>query len=97
MYGTNDVNEVGILLESNQALRAQVVENGRFMNDEVKEILSHPTADVPTVGKVFYGLERHASYRAAKRGDIACVRVGGRVRAITQPLRKLVEPGGIGE
>jgi hypothetical protein len=28
----------------------------RTMNDEVKTILSRPTADVPTVGRVFFGL-----------------------------------------
>jgi hypothetical protein len=62
------------------------------MNDEVREILSHPTADVPKVGKVFFGLEKHASYRAAKKGDIACIRIGGRLLALTQPLRKLIDP-----
>jgi hypothetical protein len=61
------------------------------MNDEVRTILSRPTADVPTVGKVFYGLGKHASYRAAKKGDIATLRIGGRLRAITAPLRKLIE------
>jgi hypothetical protein len=61
------------------------------MNDEVKAILSQPTADVPTVGRVFYNLGKHASYRAAKKGDIATLRVGGRLRAITAPLRKLVQ------
>lgn len=61
------------------------------MNDEVRAILSRPTADVPTVGRVFYGLGKNASYRAAKKGDIDAKWVGGRLRAITAPLRKLVQ------
>jgi hypothetical protein len=64
------------------------------MNDEVRAILSRPTADVPAVGKVFFGLGKHASYRAAAKGDIATVRVGGRLRAITAPLRKLIQSEG---
>jgi hypothetical protein len=61
------------------------------MNKEVKAILAHPTADVPTVGRVFYGLSEAASYAAAKRGDIECIRIGRLLRAKTLPLRRLVE------
>jgi len=60
------------------------------MNKEVRQILAHPTADVPEVGRVFYGLTENASYAAAKRGEIECVRIGRKLRAKTLPLRKLV-------
>ena len=60
------------------------------ISPRVLEILSQPTADVPVVGEVFFNLGRGAAYRAAKSGDIQTVKVGGRVRAITAPLRKLV-------
>jgi len=49
-----------------------------------------PTADLRTVGRVFFGLNENASYAAAKRGDIECVRIGRKLRAKTLPLRKLV-------
>jgi hypothetical protein len=61
------------------------------MNEEVQEILQKPTASVPDVGRVFYGLAANASYRAAKEGEIATVRIGGRILALTAPLKKLVE------
>lgn len=62
------------------------------MDPEVEEILSKPTASVPEVGRLFFdGLSRNASYAAAKRGDIATVRIGGRILALTAPLKRLVE------
>jgi hypothetical protein len=58
------------------------------MNEELKKLLSKPTASVPDVGRVCYGLCRNASYAAAKKGDIPTIRVGGSVLVPTSALRK---------
>ena len=39
------------------------------MNDEFRDLLSRPTASVPKVGKVCFGLARNAAYAAALRGE----------------------------
>jgi hypothetical protein len=62
----------------------------KSLSDEVREILSRPMAPVTLVGRVFYGLSPDASRRAAHRGDIECKQVGGRLFALTKPLRELV-------
>lgn len=60
------------------------------MNDELKQLLSKPVANVPDVGRVCFGLTKNASYEAAKRGDFACIRMGGRIVVPTAPLRKML-------
>ena len=58
------------------------------MNDEVKRLLSRPTADVPEVGMVIYGLCRNASYAAARRGEIPTIKIGGRIKVPTAAIRQ---------
>lgn len=57
------------------------------MNDELKQLLSRPTASVPDVGKLCYDLCRNASYAAAKSGDIPTVRIGKLLKVPTSALR----------
>jgi len=56
-----------------------------------EDVSSRPkTLDVPTAGRLYFGLGRNASYEAARRGDIPTVRIGGRLRAVVAALdRKL--------
>jgi hypothetical protein len=58
------------------------------MNEDLKKLLSKPTASVPNVGKIVYGICRNASYAAAEKGDIPTVRIGGRLFVPTAALRK---------
>ena len=58
------------------------------MNEELRTLLSRPTASVPDVGRVCYGLCRNASYSAAKKGDIPTIKIGGSVLVPTSALRK---------
>lgn len=58
------------------------------MNDELKELLSSATADVPDVGRVCYGLCRNASYAAARRGEIPTIRIGSLLKVPTSALRR---------
>jgi hypothetical protein len=60
------------------------------MNEELKALLSRPTASIPDVGKVCFDLKRAASYRAAKKGDIPTIKVGGSLFVPTQALRKIL-------
>ncbi|MHC2241112.1 hypothetical protein [Bradyrhizobium elkanii] len=53
------------------------------MNDELKELLSKPTASIPDVGRICFGIERNASYRAAARGEIETIHIGGLKRVPT--------------
>ncbi|TIP87078.1 MAG: hypothetical protein E5X58_31140 [Mesorhizobium sp.] len=52
----------------------------------LQEALTKATVSVPVAGKVFYGLARNASYDAAKRGDIATIRIGGKKVVPVAPL-----------
>lgn len=58
------------------------------MNKELQELLSNPTADVPDVGRIIYGLSRNASYDAAKRGDFPTIKIGRLLKVPTAPLRR---------
>ncbi|MGA7805443.1 DNA-binding protein [Bradyrhizobium sp.] len=58
------------------------------MNPELQELLSKPTASVPDVGRVCFGLCRGASYEAANRGDFPTIRVGRLLKVPTAPLRR---------
>jgi hypothetical protein len=57
------------------------------MNDELEALLSHPTASVPDVGRVCYGLSRNGSYNAAKRGEIPTIEIGRLLKVPTSALR----------
>jgi hypothetical protein len=58
------------------------------MNDELKQLLSHPTASVPDVGRVCFGLSRNGAYAVAKAGGIPTIKVGGQYFVPTAALRK---------
>jgi hypothetical protein len=48
------------------------------------------TISVPEAGKRYYGIGKNASYRAAERGDIPTIRIGGLLRVpVIQLERKL--------
>lgn len=50
------------------------------------EALRRPTISVPDAGALFFGLARNAAYEAAKRGDFATIKVGGRIVVPVVPL-----------
>ncbi|HEV3147215.1 MAG TPA: hypothetical protein VGZ24_01065 [Chthoniobacterales bacterium] len=58
------------------------------MNEELRELLSHPTASIQDVGRVCFGLSRNGSYSAAKKGDIPTLKIGGKYFVVTARLRK---------
>jgi len=60
------------------------------MNEELKALLSRPTASIPDVGRVCFGLCRGASYTAAKNGDIPTIKVGRGLFVPTAALRKIL-------
>ena len=57
-------------------------------NDELEKLLSQPTASVPDVGRVAFGLTRNGSYEAAKRGDIQVMEFGKLKRVSTAWVRQ---------
>jgi hypothetical protein len=57
------------------------------MNDELKKLLSSPTANIPDVGRLCYGLSKNGSYDAAKRGDIPTIKIGRLLKVPTSALR----------
>jgi hypothetical protein len=58
------------------------------MNEELKALLSAPTADVPKVGRICFGLSRNGSYAAAVRGEIPTIKIGRLLKVPTAALRK---------
>jgi hypothetical protein len=60
------------------------------MNEELKALLSKPTASIQEVGRICFELGKGASYAAAKAGHIPTIRVGGGYRVPTVALRKLL-------
>ena len=57
------------------------------MNEDLKDLLSRPTASVPDVGCICYGLSRNSAYAAAKSGDIPTIKIGKQLKVPTAPLR----------
>ena len=55
--------------------------------DEIDQLLSKPWLHVPQAGAIL-GLNRSASYEAARRGEIETFRIGRLLKAPTAPLRK---------
>lgn len=48
------------------------------------------TLSVPAAGKKYFGIGKNASYRAAERGEIPTIRVGGLLRVpVVRMERKL--------
>jgi hypothetical protein len=60
------------------------------MKQELRELLDKPTASVPDVGRVCFGLRRNGSYEAAKRGDIPTIAIGRLKVVPTAPLRRML-------
>jgi hypothetical protein len=63
-----------------------------------RRAVSEPKADrltmsVPEAGRLFFGLSRNASYRAALAGTIPSLRVGGRLFALVAPLERMLLGG----
>jgi hypothetical protein len=54
------------------------------------------TIDVPTAGKRYYGLNRNASYEAAKRGDIPTIKVGRLLRVPIRVMERILDAAGQG-
>lgn len=58
------------------------------MNEQDAKALTMP---VPAAGKKYFDLGRNASYEAARRGDIPCIKIGGRLRALVAPLERRLQ------
>jgi hypothetical protein len=58
------------------------------MNKELMELLSQPTASIPDVGRICFGLSRNGSYDAAKRGEIPTIDIGRLKKVPTALLRR---------
>ncbi len=52
------------------------------------------TLDVPTAGRLYFGLSKNGSYLAAQRGDIPTIRIGGRRRVPVAALERMLEQAG---
>src|SRR5260221_11382287 len=49
------------------------------------------TMSVPAAGKKYFGLERAASYNAAKTGMIPTIRIGRKLRALPVAIERMLE------
>jgi hypothetical protein len=58
------------------------------MNAELEKLLAAPTADVPEVGRICYGMSRNGSYAAAGRGEIPTIKIGRLLKVPTAALRR---------
>ncbi len=63
------------------------------MDDELKTLLSSYTLTVEQAGRAL-GIGRNAAYAAARRGDLPTIRIGGAIRVLAAPLRRMlgIEP-----
>jgi hypothetical protein len=57
------------------------------MNEELRKLLSQPTASIPDVGRICYGLSRNGSYEAARRGEIPTIPIGRLLKVPTAAVR----------
>jgi hypothetical protein len=55
------------------------------------------TLTVPEAGKIYFDLERDASYAAAKRGQIPTIRIGRTLRVPIAALERMLEAAGAQE
>ena len=58
------------------------------MNDEMRILLSKPTASILEVGRIVFAMGRKASYRAAANGGFPTIDINGRKRVPTALLAK---------
>lgn len=56
--------------------------------------MSPKTLSVPEAGRLFFGLGRNASYEAAARGDIPCIRIGKLLRVPVVACERMLEEAG---
>ena len=59
------------------------------MSSELMAALNEPTVDLLVAGRLL-GIERSATYRARKAGDIPAVKVGRQFRVPTAKLREML-------
>ena len=52
------------------------------------------TMSVPKAGKIFFGLGRDASYRAAKSGQMPAIWIGGKIRAVVPAIEQMLADAG---
>ena len=59
------------------------------MDRDILTILSQPTCSVDDYRKIM-GISKNPAYDAVKRGDVPSIRVGGRIRIPTAPLKQML-------
>jgi hypothetical protein len=59
------------------------------MSEDLEAILQRPTCSVAEFGKIM-DVSKNVSYDALNRGDFQSIRVGGRIRVVTAPLRRML-------
>lgn len=59
------------------------------MSEEIAKLLNQPTIDVLDAGKIL-GIGKSCAYSAAKDGSIPTIKIGGRYRVPTAPLRAML-------
>ena len=52
---------------------------------------SPKTISVPDAGRIYFGLSRNTSYRAAERGDIPTIRIGRLLRVPIAALEEILQ------
>lgn len=48
------------------------------------------TIDVPSAGRLYYGLSRGGSYAAARRGEIPTIKIGRLLRVPVAAMEKMI-------
>jgi hypothetical protein len=61
---------------------------GRQMGEA---LMDKKTMSVPEAGRVYFDLGRNASYEAARRGEIPCVKIGARLRVPVVAMERMLE------
>lgn len=57
------------------------------MTEDITAILERPTCSVEELGRIL-GVSKNPAYDAVKRGDFPSIRIRGRIRVLTAPLRR---------
>ena len=61
------------------------------MNEELKKLLSQPTASIPDVGRICFGVSRNSAYALARAGTIPTINLSPKVKRVpTAALRKML-------
>jgi hypothetical protein len=64
---------------------------GTGTSNEAMGAAAPRTMDVPTAGRVYFGLSRNGSYQAAARGQIPAIRVGRLLRVPIAAMERKLE------